>query len=456
MVYFVSLGCARNRVDTEHMIGIVEKAGFGVAPDPESADAVVVNTCSFIGDAKKESVDTVLQFCPARTAGRIRSLVVTGCMPQRYSEELATEIPEVDHFLGTSDYTRVAELLRADLDRRPAKGRDADARPDRQLVSAVPRFLARYDLPRVNTLHPGSAYLKISEGCDNQCAFCIIPQLRGAQRSRTVDDLVREAEGLAGQGVKELTLIAEDLTAWGSDLPGRPHLAEVLKGLSSVDGVRWIRCMYAYPRAFPRDLVRAFADLPRVLPYLDIPVQHGSNRVLKLMRRGRDQDRLRQILQGLRDAVPRMVLRTTVLVGFPGEEERDVDELLEFMTEMRFERLGCFKYSDEEDTPAHDLPGRVPAAVKRARWRKVMAHQKRISRAHNRALVGTTHEAIIEGLSPESDLVIQGRLWSQAPEVDGVTYVTSPEPLTAGEIVRVRVTQAHDYDLAAEVADDDG
>ncbi|MEW5850955.1 MAG: 30S ribosomal protein S12 methylthiotransferase RimO [Myxococcota bacterium] len=450
-VHFVSLGCARNRVDAEHMLGITQADGFDLLPEPEGADAVVVNTCSFIGEAKEESVNAVLEFCQLKTEGKIKSLVVTGCLAQRYVEELGTEIPEVDHFLGTSDYTRIADVLRNDLqlDRD-----DEGPAPERNLVTSDLRFLARYDLPRVNTLHSASAYLKISEGCDNDCAFCIIPKLRGKQRSRTMDDLVREAEGLARNGVKELTLIAEDLTAYGHDLPGRPNLGDLLRALGTVKDIRWIRCMYAYPRTFKENLVSAFTEVPNVLPYIDIPVQHASNRMLKAMKRGRDQERLREIMLNLRAKVPNLVLRSTVIVGFPGETEEDFAELVDFVEELRFERLGCFKYSDEENTAAINLPDRLPAKTKRSRWEKLMRRQRKISRAQQEALIGTVHECLVEGPSPESELLLQGRLWSQAPEIDGVTYISSPEPLKVGDIVKVRITQAHDYDVVGEVVED--
>lgn len=448
-VHVVSLGCARNRVDAEHMLGMASRDGFDLLPEADGADAVVINTCSFIGEAKQESVDAILQFSQARQEGRIKSLVVTGCLAQRYSAQLTSELPEVDHFLGTSDYTRLVEVLQSDLG--TPNGEQA---PDRDLVTSSLDYLARYDLPRINTLQTGSAYLKISEGCDNTCAFCIIPKLRGAQRSRAMDDLVAEAQLLADQGVRELTLIAEDLTAYGHDLPGRPGLGDLLYALGEVKGIAWVRCMYAYPRPFKEKLIRAFTDVPNVIPYLDIPVQHASNRMLKLMRRGRDQERLTEMLLELRARIPNLVLRTTMIVGFPGETDEDFAELLAFVERLRFERLGVFRYSDEENTSAFDLADRVPARVKRSRWEKVMRRQRRISRQQQEALLGTEHACIVEGLSPQSDLLLQGRLWSQAPEIDGVTYISSEAPLSAGQMVKVRITQAHDYDLVGEVVPD--
>jgi ribosomal protein S12 methylthiotransferase len=451
-VHVVSLGCARNRVDAEHMLGMAQTQGFDLLQDAEGADAVVINTCSFIGEAKQESIDAILQHVEARKNGSIKSLVVTGCLAQRYSGELGKEIPEVDHFLGTSDYTHLVEALKDDLGITTPGGPVVPVEKD--LVTSDLRFLARYDLPRINTLHRGSAYLKISEGCDNDCAFCIIPKLRGRQRSRTMEDLKAEAQQLADSGVKELTLIAEDLTAYGQDLKGRPNLGHLLETLGTVKGIRWVRCMYAYPRTFKENLIRAFTEVPNVLPYIDIPVQHASNRMLKLMKRGRDQERLKEIMLGLRERIPRLVLRTTLIVGFPGETDADFEEMLEFVELMKFERLGVFRYSDEENTDAYTLGDRVPAKVKKSRWEKVMRRQKKISRAHQEALLGTVHEAMVEGPSPESELLLQGRLWSQAPEIDGVTYISSPDPLTVGQLVKVRITQAHDYDLVGEVVEE--
>jgi len=474
-VHFVSLGCPKNRVDAEHMLGIALASGHELVDDPEQADAIVVNTCSFIGEAKKESIETILEMGELKKATGAKKLIVSGCLAQRYVDELSGEMPEVDHFIGTSDYRAISLVLSgngaapatesddafvplASLSKRRASRDDGVQAPveiPRVIVTDDLDFVAGCDLPRVNSMPRHTAYLKIAEGCDNTCAFCIIPTLRGKQRSRSVDDLVREAERLAREGTKELILIAQDLTGYGHDLPGRPKLAELLSALTHVEGIRWVRCMYAYPRTLSGALMHQLDSGRNVLPYLDIPVQHGSDRMLRLMRRGKDQTRLKELLLTVRAAVRNLVLRSTVIVGFPGEDDADFEKLVDFTGALRFERLGVFKYSDEEGTSAYDLPDRVPAKTKRSRYDKLMRRQKKIHAENLRALIGTVHEAIVEGQSDEHEYLVVGRLWSQAPEIDGITYLSSTRPLTAGEIVHVVVTDAHDYDVVAEVLDDD-
>lgn len=467
-VHFVSLGCPKNRVDAEHMLGLAASGGHEIVPSPEEADTIVVNTCAFIGEAKVESVNAILEMGEVKKRGG-QKLVVSGCLAQRYVGELQKEMPEVDHFLGTSDYTSITTVLgdgssfvpltslkraKAPVDdgHGHAQGADDD---ERVLVTTDLEFVAGCDMPRVNSMPRFTAYLKIAEGCDNTCAFCIIPKLRGKQRSRPIADLVKEAERLAQEGVVELNLIAQDLTGYGHDLPGKPTLADLLEALTSVKGLRWVRCMYAYPRSLSDKLLHLLGHGENILPYLDIPVQHGSDKMLRRMRRGRDQKRLSQLLLGVREAVPNVILRSTVIVGFPGEDEEDFQKLVDFAEAVRFERLGVFKYSDEEDTAAYELDGKLPAKVKRARYDKLMRRQRRIHREKLKALVGTVHEAIVEGPSEEHEYLVVGRLWSQAPEIDGITYLSSPRPLTAGEIVHVRITDAHDYDVVAEVLEED-
>lgn len=469
-VHFVSLGCPKNRVDAEHMLGLAASDGHEIVGSPEEADTIVINTCAFIGEAKVESVNAILEMGEVKKRGG-QKLVVSGCLAQRYVGELQKELPEVDHFLGTSDYAAITAVLgggRAEGSegasnggagfvplsalKRPKEGAPVDAR---NLVTDDLQFVAGCDMPRINSMPRFTAYLKIAEGCDNTCAFCIIPKLRGKQRSRPIADLVREAERLAAEGVVELNLIAQDLTGYGHDLPGKPTLADLLEALTSVKGIRWVRCMYAYPRSLSDKLLHLLGHGENILPYLDIPVQHGSDKMLRRMRRGRDQKRLSQLLLGVREAVPNVILRSTVIVGFPGEDEDDFQKLVDFVEAVRFERLGVFKYSDEEDTAAYELDGKLPAKVKRARYDKLMRRQRRIHRDKLKALVGTVHEALVEGQSEEHEYLVVGRLWSQAPEIDGITYLSSPRPLSAGEIVHVRITDAHDYDVVAEVLEED-
>ncbi len=332
---------------------------------------------------------------------------------------------------------------------------DGDALPPQNHVTTELTFVAGCDLPRHNSMPRYTAYLKIAEGCDNTCAFCIIPALRGKQRSRPIDDLVREAHHLAKDGVKELNLIAQDLTGYGHDLPGRPTLAQLLAALSEVPGIRWVRCMYMYPRTLSDELLRVMDGGNNTLPYFDIPTQHGSDRMLKLMRRGKDQTKLGELLSGVRDSVRHAVLRSTVIVGFPGETDDDFDKLVSFAERVRFERLGVFKYSDEEGTAAYTLDDKLPAKTKRARYDKLMRRQRKIHEQNNQALVGTLHEAIVEGHSEEHEWVMKGRLWSQAPEIDGITYFNTTRPLTPGEVVVVEVAGVKDYDIMATVLDDD-
>ena len=436
-LYLLTLGCPKNRVDSEVMLGALGQGGYRLVDDPARASVIVVNTCAFIGPAKQESIDSILELAEHKRTGQCRTLVVTGCLSQRYAPELARELPEVDHFLGTSAYAQIADLLAA------------EAAP-RQVIPD-PDYIHDARTPRVNSGPAYTAYLKISEGCDNACAFCIIPTLRGAQRSRPVEDLVAEARTLAGSGVRELNLVAQDLTAYGHDLPGRPRLHELLRALCAVD-VRWIRLHYAYPRTFPEELIDVIASEPKIAKYLDMPLQHASDRLLRSMRRGRDRAFLESLVARLRARIPGLSLRTSLIAGLPGETEADFEELKEFVRTQRFERLGCFQYSDEEGTAAFDLPDKVPPRVIERRWREVMALQKRINREQNRALVGRRLTVLVEGASPETEHLLVGRHQGQAPEIDGQVYLNDGFAYP-GEFVTVEVTEAHDYDLVAGIVE---
>lgn len=436
-LYMMTLGCPKNRVDSEVMLGTLLGRGYRLVPEPAEAEVIVVNTCAFIGPAKQESVDTILELAEHKRSGRCGTLVVTGCLSQRYGEELARELPEVDHFLGTSAYVQIGDLLAA------------EAAP-RQVIPD-PDYIHDARTPRLNSMPGHTAYLKISEGCDNACAFCIIPKLRGAQRSRPVADVVDEAARLADQGVVELNLIAQDLTAYGYDLPGRPKLHELLRELCKVD-VRWIRLHYAYPRVFPDELIDVIASEPRIAKYVDMPVQHASDKLLLAMKRGRDSHFLKELLGKLRARVPGLVLRTSLIVGLPGETDEDFELLERFVQEQRFERLGVFQYSDEEGTAACELPGKVPPQLIERRWRGLMAIQKRINREQNRTLVGKRLEVLVDGPSEESEHLLVGRHQGQAPEVDGQVYINDGMAYP-GELVTVEVTETHDYDLVGKVVE---
>jgi ribosomal protein S12 methylthiotransferase len=435
-VYMHTLGCPKNRVDSEVMLGTLARAGYRLVQEPRDADIVVVNTCGFIESAKVESIDAIVELAELKASGRCRKLVVAGCLVQRHADELSRELPEVDHFIGTGAYADVARIVS-----------DAQAK---RLVVPDPDFVHSASTPRVNSLPSHTAYLKISEGCDNACAFCIIPKLRGPQRSRPPDDVVAEAEALARQGTIEVSLVAQDLTAYGTDLRGRPRLHDLLRALARVEGLRWIRLHYAYPRDVPAALVETIADEPRIVKYLDMPLQHSSDRLLRAMKRGRDSVFLRELLARLRARVPGIALRTSLIVGLPGETEADFEDLLRFVEEERFERLGVFEFSPEEGTPAAEMAAQVPDAVKRARFERVMELQQRISREHQRAMIGRRLEVLVEGRAEETEHLLAGRHAQQAPEIDGVTYVNDGVAYP-GEIVTVEVTDASEYDLVGRV-----
>jgi len=435
-VYMHTLGCPKNRVDSELMLGSLVKEGFRLEQDPAKAEVIVVNTCGFLRSAEEESVEAILELAQQKQDGRCRKLVVTGCMVQRHAAELAAEIPEVDHFLGTGAYAEIARVVS-----------DAQAK---RLVVPDPDFVHSASSPRVNSLPSHTAYLKIAEGCDNACAFCIIPALRGAQRSRPIEDVVAEAAQLAAQGTLELSLVAQDLTAYGHDLPGKVRLHHLLPELAKVDGVRWIRLHYAYPRDVPDALVEAIASEPKIVKYLDMPLQHSSDRLLRSMKRGRDSVFLRELLAKLRARVPGLALRTSLIVGLPGETEEDFDDLLRFVEEQRFERLGVFTYSQEEGTAAAEMPDQVPEELKKERHARIMELQRDISAELQQAMIGRRVEVLVEGRAEETEHLLAGRHAQQAPEIDGLTYVNDGVAYP-GELVTVEITDAHEYDLVGKV-----
>jgi len=434
-LYMMTLGCPKNRVDSEVMLGTLQHSGYHLVQEPEAADVIVVNTCAFLKSAEQESVDSILELAEQKKTGRCKTLVVTGCLVQRHQTTLAKELPEVDHFLGTGAYVQVGDLLAA------------EASP-RQLI-VDPEYVHDATVPRVNSMPGYTAYLKVAEGCDNRCAFCIIPKLRGDQRSRPIADLVAEAQRLAESGVVELNLVAQDLTAYGHDLPHRPKLHELLAELVQVD-VRWIRLHYAYPRTFPDELIEVMAREPKIARYLDMPLQHASDRLLRTMKRGGDSAFLKRLLKKLRERVPGLTLRTSLIVGLPTETEEDFELLEAFVKEQRFERLGVFQYSDEEGTASFEMEPKVPKRTIERRWRQLMATQKRISREQNRQLVGQRLEVLVEGESPETELLLMGRHQGQAPEIDGQVYINDGTA-SPGDLVTVEVTEAHDYDVVGRI-----
>ncbi|MEZ4321407.1 MAG: 30S ribosomal protein S12 methylthiotransferase RimO [Myxococcota bacterium] len=438
-VHLISLGCPKNRVDSEVMVGKLQAEDYELVDDPEEADVIVVNTCSFIQPATEESIETVLEMAQFKTKGRCEKLIVTGCMVQRYGRSLEAELPEVDYFLGTGEYHRITDVL--------------DARRAGAVKSYVdvPLYIHDELAPRVNSWSQASAYLKISEGCDHRCAFCIIPTLRGDLRSRSIPSLVQEATRLGEQGVVELNLISQDSTAYGRDLKNG-GLGELLQSLSDIEAIRWIRLHYAYPHGLPDGLLDQLANNDKVVPYLDIPLQHASGDMLKAMRRGVTRAGQERILERVRKHVPGIAVRTTFIVGFPGETDADFDELCDFVKCQEFDHVGVFTYFQEEGTPAAMLPNQVDDAVKQVRQAELMALQAGISKGRLQKRVGSVVDVLVEGPSEESELLLRGRTAWQAPDVDGQVYIVSPPPDVAiGQIRPLRVTRAGDYDLVGEL-----
>ncbi|MBN1335315.1 MAG: 30S ribosomal protein S12 methylthiotransferase RimO [Deltaproteobacteria bacterium] len=438
-LHLVSLGCPKNRVDSECLLGRLLEEGWTVTADPGEADVIVVHTCAFIRPAVEESLETILELARWRAHGPCRRLVVAGCLPQRYGADLARELPEVDLFVGVAEVARIPTLLDAEDPGRVHVGRPADAFPGAT--------------PRAGRWAAHAAYLKIAEGCHRRCSYCIIPRLRGPLHSRPLAALLNEARSLADDGVRELTLVAQDTTAWGRDLPEGAHLADLLGTLARVDGLTWIRLLYANPLGVDDRLLEALAAGLPVLPYVDVPVQHASPRVLGAMGRGIDPARQEQVLDRLKACVPGITVRSTVMVGFPGETDEDVEALLAFVQRRRFDHLGVFRFFPEEGTPAERLPGRVPVRVARQREDAVVAAQARIARDTHRARIGCTVEVLVDGPSREHPFLWEGRLPGQAPEVDGRVVLTdAPPDLRAGQFRQVRVMRANGVDLVASLA----
>ncbi len=445
-VHVVSLGCPKNRVDTELMMGRLLQGGFTPTPDADQADVLLVNTCAFIDSSKQESVDAILDMAEVKDRNPDARLVVAGCLSQRHAPELRESMPEVDFFIGTGEYQKLSELL--ELPPAVALATPAAA----GLKKRRPAFIADHLYPRYVPPASFSTYLKIAEGCSQSCSFCIIPRLRGIQRSRTVDDIVDEARRLVEQGALELNLVAQDLTHYGEDLRDPDLLAKLVRQLGTVDGLRWVRLMYAYPHNFSDSLIDAIAQTDNCLPYLDMPLQHASDAVLEKMNRRTSRLEMETLLDKLRRRVDGLVLRTTLLVGHPGEREQDFDELYDFVQQQRFHRVGCFAYSQEQGTVSARMPEQLPTAVKRARKSRIMQLQQAISAEHLEQMVGQRYEVLVEGLSEESDLLLQGRYYGQAPEIDGVIYINdAPDNIGRGQLRTVEISEAHDYDLVGHV-----
>ena len=435
---FISLGCDKNLVDTEKMLGILGKEGYSFVDDENEADIVVVNTCCFIGDAKEESINTILQMAELKKNGRLKALIVTGCLAQRYKQEIIDEIPEVDAILGTTSYEAVGAAIREVMD------------------GETPEIFESIDAPvstateRLITTGGHYAFLKIAEGCDKRCTYCIIPYLRGKYRSVPMEQLVREAEELAEKGVKELILVAQETTLYGKDLYGEKKLPELLRRLAAVSGIQWIRLQYCYPEEITDELIETIKTEEKVCNYLDIPIQHASDAVLKRMGRRTNNKEIRGLIAKLRKEIPDIALRTTLITGFPGETQEQHEEVMEFVDEMEFDRLGVFTYSPEEDTPAATMTEQIPEEVKEERQAELMELQQEIAFDLAEDMVGREVLVMIEGKIADENAYV-GRTYKDAPNVDGLIFINTDEELMSGDFARVRVTGALEYDLIGEL-----
>ncbi len=441
-VHVVSLGCPKARVDTEVMVGLMNEAGYDLTGEPDDADALVVNTCSFLQSAVDESVQTILELAQLKEKTGKR-LVVTGCLPSRYGKDLVDELPEVDTFLGTSDIHRIAAALTGEL-------------PERSYIrQGYSHLYEGVEDTRITSTRGATAFLKLAEGCNRTCTFCIIPAIRGKQRSRPIETVVAEAHRLAALGIRELVLVAQDLTSYGTDLGDKRSLVRLLAELEQVDGIDWVRLMYAYPWNFTDELLELVAGSNKILRYVDMPLQHVNARVLKDMRRNISQEAQRRLLKRLR-AIDGMVLRTTFITGFPGETDAEFQELLDWTREIRFDRLGVFAYSEEEGTPAGSRTDQVPVEVRESRRDAIMEAQREIHHDNMRGMLGRELEVLVDGASEEHDWVLEGRYYGQAPDIDGSVLLSIDDPeldVRPGKMVRARVSAHADYDLVATVSE---
>lgn len=435
-----SLGCSKNLVDAEIMMGILNEKGYRLTGDFDEADVIIVNTCGFIESAKQESIDTILDFADLKQTGNLKLLIVTGCLAQRYADELKEEIPEIDAIVGTGSYQNIDEII-------------GKLKEEHQIVS-LNNIEFAYDetLPRYVSTPSHMAYLKIGEGCDNKCTYCIIPKLRGKYRSRKMEDIISEAKKLAEMGVKELIVIAQDTTKYGVDLYGEERLAELLEELAQIDGFKWIRVMYSYPESITEKLVNVISKYDNICNYFDMPIQHASNRILKLMNRKTTKEDILSKVNMIRNIIPDATLRTSIIVGFPGETDEDFEELVDFVKEVEFDKLGVFTYSREEDTPADRLPNHLEEEVKLERQERLMLVQQTISEQKNNQKIGNKYEVLVE--EQIEDNVYIGRTMYDAEEIDAIVYIKSAIELQVGEFVDVVITDALEYDLMGVLEDE--
>ncbi|KAE9637356.1 30S ribosomal protein S12 methylthiotransferase RimO [Defluviitalea raffinosedens] len=442
-IAFVSLGCDKNLVDSEVMLGLLQKSGFALISDESQADVLVVNTCCFIQDAKEESIESILEMAQYKKTGNCKALIVTGCMAERYKDEILSEIPEVDGVVGTTGYESIVEVVEEILQGKKI-----------QMFSDVNAKTSE-NYQRVLSTAGYFAYLKIAEGCDNRCTYCIIPQLRGKYRSRSMESLISEAKTLASQGVKELILVAQDTTRYGIDLYGEKKLPQLLKELCKIDDLKWIRLLYCYPEEITDELIDVIAEEEKVCSYLDMPIQHANTSILKRMGRRSTKEDLIHLINKLRKRIPDICLRTTLIVGFPGETDEEYEDLVQFVKDMKFDRLGVFTYSKEEGTPAAKMRGQIPKKIKEFRKDKIMKLQQAICEEKSAQCVGRTLEVIIDGKLPEEN-VYCGRTYRDAPEIDGMVFVSADEDLLSGDFIKASITSSNEYDLIGRIVDESG
>lgn len=447
-VHFISLGCPKNLVDSEIMAGSLMKEGYQVVNDESDAETVIINTCGFIEDSKKESIQKILEMSALKEKGSLKKLVVAGCLTQRYKEDLVSGLPEADLFVGSGEFQNIAQILK--------KNNEGDTQ---KTFFNLPTYLQQENTPRVNSQPRHRAYLKISEGCMKRCAFCAIPLIRGNLQSRTISSIVSEAKNLAASGVKELIIISHDFTDYGWDLRRKNPQAkespvELLKALVEVEGIDWIRLLYLYPDGITPEMLDLMKNNKKLVKYFDMPLQHISDDVLKTMNRKMTRGEIETVLQNIREQIPEAVIRTQFIVGFPGETEEHHEELLKFIAEQKFDRVGCFQYSPEESTPGAKMGHQVDDETKQKRYEAVMEVQQNISREKHREFIGKTVEVLVEGYSEETELLLQGRTSQQAPDIDGIVLINSGTA-KVGELVQVKITDSMEYDLIGEMIEND-
>jgi ribosomal protein S12 methylthiotransferase len=443
-VYFVSLGCPKNLVDSEIMLAKLNGADYEITDRPEAADTVIVNTCGFIEEAKKESIDTILEMAKLKETANLKKLVVAGCLTQRYKGDLVEGLPEADLFVGSGEFQNISKILE-----------DADKGVSKKTYFNLPTYLQEDDTPRLNSQPFYRAYLKISEGCLKRCAFCAIPVIRGNLQSRTLDSVTKEAGRLVDSGVREVIVVSHDFTDYGWDLRRKNPTAiespyELLKALSDVEGLDWVRLLYLYPDGITPEMVQLMKTRPNLVKYFDMPLQHINNQILKAMNRKMTREKITEVLGMIRAEIPEAVIRTQFIVGFPGETEEQFQELLDFVREQRFDRVGCFMYSPEEKTAGFKMENQVDESVKQDRHDRLMALQQAISREKHESFIGRTVEVLVEGVSDETELLLKGRTSQQAPEIDGVVFINDGEA-DVGEIVKVKITESMEYDLVGHI-----